>query len=178
MALDFLTPLNTNILDFAKDLSSQHLGSKVVFHTKNDFPDLKKIKIAIIGVLENRGDKNETQEVNLDFTRKEFYRLFPGNWNVSIADLGNLNAGNTKEDTYFALKKVVSSLIKQSIIPIVIGGSQDLTYPLYRAYDVLDQMVNLVSIDSKFDFGKETDEISTNSYLTKIILEEPNNLFN
>ena len=178
MALDFLTPLNTNILDFAKDLSSQHLGSKVVFHTKNDFPDLKKIKIAIIGVLENRGDKNETQEVNLDFTRKEFYRLFPGNWNVSIADLGNLNAGNTKEDTYFALKKVVSSLIKQSIIPIVIGGSQDLTYPLYRAYDDLDQMVNLVSIDSKFDFGKETDEISTNSYLTKIILEEPNNLFN
>ncbi len=178
MALEFLTPLNSEILDFANDLSSQHLASKVVFHTKDDFPDLKKIKIAIIGVLENRGDKNATQEVYLDFIRKEFYSLFPGNWNVSIADLGDLKAGNTKEDTYFALKKVVSTLLKQSITPIVIGGSQDLTYPLYRAYDVLEQMVNLVSIDSKFDFGKETDEISTNSYLTKIILEEPNNLFN
>ncbi len=178
MALEFLTPLNEEILDFANDLSSQHLGNKIVFHTKDDFPNLKKIKIAILGVLENRGDKKANQEVNLDFIRKEFYSLFPGNWNASIADLGNLKPGDTKEDTYFALNKVVSSLIKQQIIPIVIGGSQDLTYPLYRAYDDLEQMVNLVSIDNKFDFGKETDEISTNSYLTKIILEEPNNLFN
>ncbi len=178
MALEFLTPLNEEVLDFANDLSSQHLGNKIVFHTKDDFPNLKKIKIAILGVLENRGDKKANQEVNLDFIRKEFYSLFPGNWNASIADLGNLKPGDTKEDTYFALNKVVSSLIKQQIIPIVIGGSQDLTYPLYRAYDDLEQMVNLVSIDNKFDFGKETDEISTNSYLTKIILEEPNNLFN
>lgn len=178
MALEFLTPLNEEILNFANDLSSQHLGNKIVFHTKDDFPNLKKIKIAILGVLENRGDKKANQEVNLDFIRKEFYSLFPGNWNTSIADLGNLKPGDTKEDTYFALNKVVSNLIKQQIIPIVIGGSQDLTYPLYRAYDDLEQMVNLVSIDSKFDFGKETEEISTNSYFTKIILEEPNNLFN
>jgi hypothetical protein len=39
-------------------------------------------------------------------------------------------------------------------------------------------MVNLVAIDSKFDLGKESDPISSNSYLTKIIVEEPNNLFN
>jgi len=49
---------------------------------------------------------------------------------------------------------------------------------MYRAYDDLEQMVNLVSVDSKFDLGKESDPISSNSYLTKIILEEPNNLFN
>ena len=69
-------------------------------------------------------------------------------------------------------------LKKKKIIPIVIGGSQDLTYPLYRAYDDLEQMVNLVSIDSKFDFGKESDAVSASSYLTKIIIDEPNNLFN
>ena len=102
----------------------------------------------------------------------------PGNWEISIADLGDILAGNTTQDTYFALKKVVSSLIKKKIIPIVIGGSQDLTYALYRAYDDLEQMVNLVSIDSKFDFGKEKDAISSDSYLTKIIIDEPNNLFN
>ena len=39
-------------------------------------------------------------------------------------------------------------------------------------------MVNLVSIDSKFDFGKQEDGIKANSYLSKIILDEPNNLFN
>jgi hypothetical protein len=39
-------------------------------------------------------------------------------------------------------------------------------------------MVNLVSIDSRFDFGKQEDGIKANSYLSKIILDEPNNLFN
>jgi arginase family enzyme len=92
--------------------------------------------------------------------------------------LGNIHAGDTISDTYFALKKVISSLIKKKIIPIVIGGSQDLTYALYRAFDDLDQMVNLVAIDSKFDFGKESDSISASSYLSKVLIEEPNNLFN
>jgi hypothetical protein len=104
--------------------------------------------------------------------------LFPGNWDVSIADLGDIVAGNSINDTYFALQQVVSNLIKRRIIPIVIGGTQDLTYSLYRGYDNLEQMVNLVSIDNKFDFGKESDPISASSYLTRIIVDEPHNLFN
>ena len=178
MEFDFLKPLDNEILQFVKGVSNQQLGSKVVLHTTEDFPDLNKIKIAIIGVLENRGNRNESGEVDLFHVRKELYGFFPGNWDASIADLGNILEGNSVSDTHFALRKVVSSLIKKKIIPIVIGGSQDLTYSLYRAYDELEQMVNLVAIDSKFDFGKESDEVSTNSYLTKIIIEEPNNLFN
>jgi arginase family enzyme len=178
MDFDFLQPLNEEVLQVIEGLSSQHLGSKVVLHTKAQFPDLNKVSIAVIGVLENRGDKDAIAEVNLTDVRKELYGLFPGNWAVSIADLGDIHAGDSIDDTYFALRKVVSSLIKKKITPIVIGGSQDLTYALYRAYDDLEQMVNLVSIDSKFDFGKENESVSSNSYLTKIIIDEPNNLFN
>jgi arginase family enzyme len=178
MEFDFLSPLSNEILGFIKELSSQHLGSKIVVHTKEDFPDSKKIRIAIIGILENRGDVKASEEVNLTYIRKELYQLFPGNWRTTIADFGNIKPGDTIEDTYFALQKVTSSLLKNKIIPIVIGGSQDLTYPLYRAYDNLEQMVNLVAIDSKFDLGKEEEILSNNSYLTKIILNEPNNLFN
>jgi hypothetical protein len=104
--------------------------------------------------------------------------LFPGNWQNPIADLGDILPGNSLEDTYFALQNVIAKLIQKGIIPIVLGGSQDLTYPLYRAYDKLEQMVNLVAVDSKFDFGKQEDGITSNSYLSKIILDEPNNLFN
>ena len=178
MEFDFLTPIDNDLLIDIKNFSSQHLSSKVVFHTENDFPDLDKVKIALIGVLENRGDAKSISDVDLTSIRKEFYSLFPGNWSHTIADLGDILAGNSLDDTYFAVQKVVASLIKKSIIPIVIGGSQDLTYALYRAYDSLEQMVNLVSIDSKFDFGKQEDKISSDSYLTKIIVEEPNNLFN
>ena len=178
MEFDFLSPLDSEILDYINELSSQQLGSKVVLHTSEAFPEVSKVTIGIIGVLENRGNSNGNQEIDLLAIRKELYRLYPGNWDASIADFGNILAGNSIEDTYFALKKVASSLIKNNIIPVVIGGSQDLTYSLYRAYDDLEQMVNLVAVDSQFDFGKESDVVSASSYLTKIVIEEPNNLFN
>ncbi|MCQ6468291.1 hypothetical protein NPN14_23990, partial [Vibrio parahaemolyticus] len=90
---------------------SQHLGSKVAFHTDKDFPDIDKVKIAVVGVLENRGAVNFVDgEVNLDAIRKELYGLFPGNWQSSIADLGDIIAGNSVEDTFFALQKVASKL--------------------------------------------------------------------
>lgn len=178
MEFDFLSPLDNDFVQTIKQLSSQQLGSKVIFHTKADMPDLNKIKIAVLGVLDNRGIQNQNPKVNLSYVREQLYCMCPGNWDASIADLGNIQAGDTIDDTYFALRNVVAELIKKKIIPIVIGGSQDLTYPIYRAYDNLEQMVNLVSVDAKFDFGKESDAISESSYLTKIIIDEPHNLFN
>jgi arginase family enzyme len=178
MEFDFLVPLDSEILKYIQELSAQHLGSNIVLHTNDSIPDLEEINIAIIGVLDNRGDSNAKGDVDLNAVRKELYSMFSGNWKASIADLGDVLAGNSKEDTYFAVKKIVSGLIKRKIIPIVIGGSQDVTYSLYRAYDDLEQMVNLVAVDSKFDFGKENEAISCDSFLTKIIIDEPNNLFN
>jgi hypothetical protein len=178
MEFDFLSPIDQEIIQYVNGLSSQHLGSKVAFHTEKDFPDTDKVKIAIIGVLENRGDLKAFEEVNLNAIRRELYSLFPGNWQSSIADLGDILPGNSLEDTFFALQKVCTKLIRKGVIPIIIGGTQDLTYPLYRAYDSLEQMVNLVSIDSKFDIGKQEEGITSNSYMSKIILDEPNNLFN
>jgi arginase family enzyme len=178
MEFDFLKPVDDIVLQFLESLSSQELGSKVVFHTKDQFPNISKINIAIVGVLEDRRNINIVNTVNLSAVRKKLYSMFPGNWDASIADLGDILSGDSIEDTYFALKKVTSTLIKNKVIPIVIGGSQDLTYALYRAYDDLEQMVNLVSVDNRFDFGKENETISSSSYLTKIVIDEPNNLFN
>ena len=151
MEFDFLNPIPVDLLIDLKNLSSQHLANKVVFHTQEEFPDLDKVKIAIVGVLDNRGAGLIENTVDLTAIRQEFYSLFPGNWQHTLADLGDILPGETIEDTYFAVQKVINLLLKKNIVPIVIGGSQDLTYPLYRAYDTLEQMVNLVVIDSKFD---------------------------
>lgn len=177
MEFDFLKPVDNSVLEYVNSLSSQELGSKIVFHTDDQIPEISKIAIAIIGVLDNRGASNGGV-VNLTAIRKKLYGMFPGNWDASIGDLGDILPGNTLEDTYFALKKVSSELIKNKIMPIVIGGSQDLTYALYRAYDELEQMVNVVAVDHKFDFGKENETVTANSYLSKIIIDQPNNLFN
>lgn len=178
MEFDYLNPVSADLIDFVSNLSAQQLGKKITIHSQVVFPDLKDVKIAIVGVLENRGDKNQISKVDITPLRKEFYSLFAGNWTIGMVDLGDIQAGETMQDTYFALQNITAYLIKNKIISIVVGGSQDLTYPLYRAYDHLEQMVNLVAIDKTFDFGKEEEVINKNSYLTKIVLEKPNNLFN
>lgn len=177
MVFDFLQPVTKEFIGFKENLSNQTLGKKVFFHTANDFPDLEEVAIAIICVNENRGKGVENNVNEFDTFRKSLYSLFAGNWNVSIADLGNIQYGETIEDTYFLVKTINEDLLRKNIIPIIIGGSQDLTYALYRAYDNLDQMINLVTIDSQFDFAKENVELNK-SFLTKIIVDEPNNLFN
>ena len=68
MEFDFLSPIDHEIIQYINGLSSQHLGSKVAFHTEKDFPDTDKVKIAVIGVLENRGDLKAFEEVNLNAT--------------------------------------------------------------------------------------------------------------
>lgn len=177
MVFDFLQPVSASVEEYINTLSNQTLGKKVVFHTQTDFPVLDHVSLAIITVNEFRGADKNNYENAFESFRKQFYSLYPGNWNVSIADLGTIAAGESLEDTYFVVKKLIEELVKKKIIPIIIGGSQDITYAMYRAYDNLDQMVNLVTVDSQFDFAKENSLVS-NSYLSKIIVDEPNNLFN
>src|SRR5680860_889681 len=168
------------LLEHAKMQSDQSFGRNIeIYSAQNGFPDLANKKIAIVGVEEGRAAVgNHESGSNLNEIRKELYKLFPGNWPISVADIGNIPQGNSIEDTYFALGELLSYLIKNRIIPIVLGGGQDLTYSNYRAYDKLEQTVNIVSVDNKFDLGAIEDELNSQSYLSKIVMNPPNNLFN
>ncbi|WP_027138599.1 formimidoylglutamase [Gaetbulibacter saemankumensis] len=180
MNFNFLSPVSDLVLAHNELLSMQALGRKIRIHsTKNGIPDLENVEIAVFGVLENRNDVNYIgEEFQLNEIRKAFYSLYPGTWNTTIADLGDINKGESVEDTYFALKTIVSILVNKNIIPVIIGGTQDLTYANYRAYDSIKPMVNIVNVDSKFDLGDSTKPIKNDSFVGKIILDQPYNLFN
>jgi arginase family enzyme len=180
MNFNFLSPVSDSVLAHNQLLSAQALGRKLKIHSaQHGIPDLDDVNIAILGVLENRNDVNYIgEEFQLNEIRKAFYGLFPGSWNTTVADLGDINKGETVEDTYFALKESITILVKKKIIPIILGGSQDLTYANYRAYDALIPMVNVVNIDSQFNLGDSTKPIKNNSFIGKIILNKPYNLFN
>ena len=125
MVFDFLQPISTSVEEYISKLSNQTLGKKVVFHTQSDFPVLDNIAIAIITVNEFRGGEKDNDDFSFDNFRKQFYSLFPGNWNASIVDLGTIEAGASVADTYFVVKNLMAQLIKKRIIPVVIGGGQD-----------------------------------------------------
>ncbi|WP_445954776.1 formimidoylglutamase [Yeosuana sp.] len=180
MNFNFLSPVSDLVLAHNELLSQQALGRKLRIHSKQKgIPDLEGVSIALIGVLENRNDHNYIgEEFQLNEIRKAFYALFHGSWNTIIADLGDINKGESVEDTYFALKTTIAILIEKKIIPVIIGGTQDLTYANYRAYDALMPMVNIVNVDCKFNLGDSAKPIKNNSFVGKIILDQPYNLFN
>ena len=179
MDFSLLTPVSDRLFESIKLSHFQSLGRKLKLHTSKTLPDLEDVNIAIFGVLETRNATDDIGETfQLDEVRKSLYSLFPGNWSVNIVDLGDLNNGASVNDTYFAVSQLIKSLLEQKIIPIIIGGSQDLTYANYRAYDTIRPMINIVNIDKSFDLGDSSKPITNSSYIGKVILEKPYNLFN
>jgi len=178
--IDFLSPVSKSVIAHREILPLGVLGKQIEIHSKQgELPELEGVKFALLGIKENRNDVDYIGGIIcFETLRKEFYSLYPGNWTHRIIDLGDIENGATVEDTFFAVKTVVEALLKRKIIPLILGGSQDLTYAHYRAYDTFGRMVNLVNIDNKFDLGDAEAKISNHSYVGKIIVDKPYNLFN
>jgi arginase family enzyme len=177
--IDFLSPLKDSFFDFIETLPKGRLGKEVFFNQNLLSISFVPNSIVIFGIPEDRNAvNNKGTGENLNTIRKEFYQLYSGNWNLKVYDLGDIKIGATFNDTQIAVEEIVAFLLQQKLLPIMIGGSQALTYAAYRAYDKLEQKVNLAIVDAKFDLGNIEQIIDSQSYLTKIIMEKPNNLFN
>ncbi|MCE2496468.1 MAG: formimidoylglutamase [Flavobacteriales bacterium] len=177
---EFLRPLSNEFIESWSNKHPDSLGSKLSkFVEEGELPDWENARVALIGVQEDRrARKNDGAGEGPDYVRGALYDLFFGRWSFDVVDLGNIEPGNRVDDTYFALSAVVHELAKADCIPIIIGGSQDLTFANYKAYEKLEQSVNICSVDAQFDLGVNNQELSNETYLSHIILQKPNILFN
>ena len=174
---DYFEPVNINLGDLDFNYKEYHLANSIDLFDGSQ--DVNNYQIAIIGVGEERSAyNNEGCGLAPNHIRKYFYRLTRFTKPTSIIDLGDFKTGADIKDSYYALSEIISELIKKNIIPILLGGSQDITYANFLAYQNLEQTVNLVSIDSNFNLGNADDELNADNYLSKIILHQPNFLFN
>ena len=155
------------------------IGAKIVANN-TAFPEIKRNSCALIYVPEYRGlDNKQKPPVNQSNFRGIFYDLQIGaNWNSILYDLGDIFPGQDLKDTYFAISQVVSELIKVNVIPIIIGGSQDLLLPLYDAYGKLEQTINICSVNHTLNLGSPDVPINANGYLSHLLLKRPCYLFN
>ncbi|PLW93107.1 MAG: arginase [Marinilabiliales bacterium] len=155
------------------------LGAAVIMHKPDEFPDPEGSKVAIIGIPESRNNRqNKDNSLSPDIIRQFLYKLGNHYSSLKITDLGNLKIGETSDDTYEAVSEILHQLILDDIIPLVIGGSQDLTYANYLAYEKAGRVINIAAIDSRFDIGKPGTDFNNESWVNKIILRDPNFLFN
>lgn len=182
---DFLSPISLKELGLPTEYYNSQFGHSIEKYT-DVFPQWDEEtgypQIAIFGVEEGRSavNNNGTQK-GPDMVRKHLYDLYQGDYTVKVADLGNIKAGATVKDTYEAVKLVMEELMKKDILPILIGGGQDLTYAQYTSYENLEQRVDVAVIDSRFDLDQENAEdmpLNSQTYLNHLILHQPDYLFN
>ncbi|MDR2979792.1 MAG: formimidoylglutamase [Bacteroidales bacterium] len=159
--------------------SPELLCNTVTFFDHQEDLDIASFKVAILGVSEARNSfRNYSSAMAPDEIRRSFYKLYGWKEKIRIIDLGNLKIGKTVEDTYEILSEVSAYLIDAGVIPVVLGGSNDLAYACYRAYEKLGHLVNMVEVDACFDLGSEEMPLKSNAYLNKIVLQQPNFLLN
>lgn len=156
------------------------LGKTVSIYSEgSNFPDLEGAHIAIFGVSEDRGSSDNIGCADApNAIRHAFYQLFDHHEEIKIVDIGNIKPGQDLSDTYFAVNQVMMALFKNKTLPIMLGGSQDLTYAMYKVYEHTGQLVNIVAIDPMFDLGDDAEEINSHSYLSHVIMHKPSYLFN
>jgi arginase family enzyme len=141
-----------------------------------DFPDLKGVQIALVGLKENRGAlKIESAARGSTEIREKLYELKRGLGSYRIADLGDLITGDTREQTYELMQIVGEYLMKNQILPIYLGGSHDLDFGQYLSYKKMQKLVSLLTVDSKFDMEEEGP--ACYQHTQDIILHQPNFLF-
>src|SRR5690606_40659994 len=100
---DFFTPILTQDFCSGVDFYNSQFG-KIIQANDGSFPDLedveKKPHIVLLGVEEDRASvQNGGAKKSPNAVRKHFYNLYQGDYDVRIADLGNIQAGADRKST-------------------------------------------------------------------------------
>lgn len=180
---DFFAPISLDSLTPESGFLASQIGA-VIRAFADRFPEMEeedKPDLAFFGVLDDRNAVNNAGAAKgADVVRKYLYALYQGDYKAKIVDLGNIQAGETVHDTHVAVRVVSEELLKAGIIPVVIGGGQDITYAQYAAYEKLEQRVEVAVVDSAFDLDQQNTEntaLHSQTFLNHIILHEPDYLF-
>jgi len=172
--LDFLTPVNKALLNEDEGYKDNQLGNNIDAY-EDIFPAIENADLIIIGCDENRGRGIIQKNVypSSDAVRKELYKLFHWHKEVHLADAGNVKPGATMQDTYAALRTVVSELMKQGRKILVIGGSHDLTLAQYDVYVKQNKIIEAVCIDATIDLNADS-ILPSDNFLMPMLTSEPN----
>jgi formiminoglutamase len=144
---------------------------------REGFPTLSEVDVVIFGVAEDSGNpENRSGAKAADEVRKKLYSLRKGSNTVRIGDLGNLRCGVNLEESYLRLKEVCEILLQHKVFPIIIGGSHDMDFGQFLAYQSTEKLISLLNIDATVDMNGSPENQSKH-HIHKILVHEPNSIF-
>jgi len=141
------------------------------FHKELDFQNFDVAFLFVPSEIQHLDPKFANAQ--LDF-EQSLTILYKGNFHSRILNMGALVPGQTDADTHAALSLIIDFLVSRRITPFIIGASRNVNYPAYSFFKESEQLVSITSIDCLLNVGCDNHD----SYLAKIITEQPNFLFN
>ncbi len=170
---DYLDPVELERPDERYIQSNEVFPAKIEINTGNeDLGDLSRFDLVILGVPEERNSFNKGTALAPDAIRTELYKLISPVNKLKVIDLGNLKLGNTYSDTYFALKDIIHHFLCNNLSIVLLGGSQDLTVPVFQAFENYQEKINLTVIDSRIDSHNESITFNADSYLLELLIKK------
>lgn len=153
------------------------LENAIINTPEKPLVNLSGFDVALIGITESRNTNCKSNENVPDLIRRRLYSFSSPGSKKKIADLGNFINGKNLEDTYAGLRDVISSLVRENIIPVFIGGSNLTAYACYMAYEKLKKNISITAVSPKLDLLDIDNEFSE-SYINRILNFKGEHLFN
>lgn len=161
-----------------RDITSPTSFYKNIRIFADKIPDYRDVHIAIFGVKEERGTlSNAGTAQAADEIRKKLYNLKRGTGSYKVIDLGNMNPGHDLDETYVRISEVCRMLLEKNVLPVILGGSHDLDYGQYCAYETLEKLVSFLNVDALLDLEDKKESGPSRQHVHKVLLHEPNYLF-
>lgn len=160
-------------------INSSSFYNKVIFcdnHKK--FLDISSDDIVIMGIPESRNSINPDANNAVNAIRSYLYCLSANSFRTKIFDAGNLKFTKTPSDTYAATRDLTEYFFSKNIHLIILGGTQELTIPIYQGVSNCKSGINISLVDSRIDIGSDEHDFSSTGYLQKIVSDPIQKLFN
>jgi arginase family enzyme len=170
---DFLSPVDIHFLNEDSGYNDGQFAKHINIY-ENELPDITDADIVLVGVDEFRGSGNFDNNVNAaNIIRKQLYQLHYWHFDTKIADMGNIKTGASLNDSYAAIKTVLSELIRMKKTVAIMGGSHDITLAQYFAHRELVKPVEATCIDATIDLRGES-SLRSENFLLEMLTGEPN----
>jgi formiminoglutamase len=171
----FFSPVEESVYE---PITSPSSFCKSIRIYTDKMPSYKDAQIAIFGVKDERGSSyNQGVLHGPDEIRKKLYALKKGSGLYRIVDLGNLNPGHDLDETHTRVSEVCRMLLEANVLPVILGGTHDLDYGQYTAYETMEKLVSLLNVDAFLDLDDKKDSDANQQHIHRILLHEPNYLF-
>ena len=170
---DFLLPVDIHAINEDSGYNDGQLA-RHLFGYDSEPADLNKVDIVLVGIGETRGGGIFSDGFEAaDAIRKQLYQLHYWHSDVKIADFGNIKTGASLNDSYAAIKTVVTELFRMNKTVVLVGGTHDITLAQYFAYKEIGRAIEATCIDATIDLRGES-SIRSENFLLEMLTSEPN----